>query len=139
MRVFDETKTTELYVYDLEQGFLRNDKIITNHHPAVKEVRRKVEHIFPNGGKSLEWVVDVPAKDAWDEYEEIQVYVPYTAEQLKDIRIDQLQKRLSQLSEDFVQAWAGAYIFDLDERKKEFSELHNELRMLLGKTPRTYY
>jgi hypothetical protein len=46
---------------------------------------------------------------------------------------------LSQLREDFVQSWAGAYIADIEERKKEFADLHNELRSILGKTPRVYY
>ena len=50
-----------------------------------------------------------------------------------------IRKRLEELSQDFVQSMVGAYFPDLDERKKEFAELHNELRGLLGKTPRSYY
>lgn len=50
-----------------------------------------------------------------------------------------IKSRLSALSEDIIQYQCGAIILDIDERKKEFAELHNELRGYLGKTPRTYY
>lgn len=57
----------------------------------------------------------------------------------KQIRGSEIRRRLDELSNDFVQAFAGAYIPDLDERKKEFAELHNELRLLLGKPNRIYF
>ena len=53
-------------------------------------------------------------------------------------RKEEIQERLSQLSQDFVQAMAGAYFEDLEERKAEFQTLHNELRVLEGKEPREY-
>lgn len=149
MRVYDQTKSYELTVYDLEKGNIVADKLFIAHHPEQAEIpavkHREVKR-FPNGGASAEWVIDVPAvpaKPSWDEYEDIMVYVPYTAEQLQEIernnRISDIKARLSQLSEDFVQSWAGAVIIDIDDRKKEFAELHNELRVMLGKTPRSYY
>lgn len=49
-----------------------------------------------------------------------------------------IQIRLEQLSQDFIQAQLGAEFEDLEERKAEFRTLHNELRALLGKKPRTY-
>jgi hypothetical protein len=58
---------------------------------------------------------------------------------LQERRIAKIKERLSQLSEDFVQSWAGAQIADIDARKREFADLHNELRGLLGKEPRIYY
>lgn len=57
----------------------------------------------------------------------------------KQIRGSEIRRRLDELSNDFVQAFAGAYIADLDERKREFAELHNELRAIMGKMPRSYY
>jgi hypothetical protein len=144
MRVFNESKTKELYYYDLESGFLRNDRLVTKSHPAVpafEGVGHYESKTYPNGGVEKWWVWDAPpvkAQDAWDEYEEILVYVPFTAEQIKERRIAEIKKRLSQLSEDFVQAWAGAQIADIDARKREFADLHNELRGLLGKEPRVY-
>lgn len=56
----------------------------------------------------------------------------------KENRKKEIQTRLSQLSQDFVQAMAGAYFEDLEERKAEFQTLHNELRVLEGKEPREY-
>ena len=50
----------------------------------------------------------------------------------------EISQRLRQLSQDFVQAMAGAYFEDLEERKAEFQTLHNELRVLEGKDPRPY-
>jgi TFIIF-interacting CTD phosphatase-like protein len=67
------------------------------------------------------------------------LYIPFTEEQLKAQRIAKIKERLSQLSEDFVQSWAGAQIADIEARKREFADLHNELRGLLGKAPRIYY
>ena len=149
MKVYDETKSYELTVYDLEQGRLIPDKLFIAHHPEQAEIpavkHREVKR-FPNGGASAEWVIDVPAvpaKPAWDEYEDIAVYVPFTEEQLQEIernnRISYIKARLSQLSEDFVQSWAGAVIADIEDRKREFANLHNELRVILGKEPRTYF
>lgn len=145
MRVYDETKSYELTVYDLEQGKLITDKLFIAHHPEQAEIpavkHREVKR-FPNGGASAEWVIDVPAvpaKPAWDEYEDIMVYVPFTEADLEAKRANEIKVRLAELSEDFVQVWAGAVIDDIEDRKREFANLHNELRGLLGKTPRSYY
>lgn len=54
------------------------------------------------------------------------------------LRISEIKPRLSQLSQDLIQAQAGAVFEDLEERKVEFQTLHNELRVLLGKEPREY-
>lgn len=73
---------------DLFLGWLE-DKTQTIHHDAVAGVE-EVSHYetiaeYPNGGKDVQKVVDVPgveAKDAWDEEEQVQVYHLYTAEEL---------------------------------------------------------
>lgn len=73
---------------DLALGWLE-DKTQTIHHNAVQGVE-EVSHYeilaeYPNGGKDVQKVVDVPgveAKDAWDEEEQVQVYHLYTAEEL---------------------------------------------------------
>lgn len=73
---------------DLSLGWLEN-KTQTIHHDAVAGVE-EVSHYetlaeYPNGGKDVQKVVDVPgveAKDAWDEEEQVQVYHLYTAEEL---------------------------------------------------------
>lgn len=145
MRVFNKEKTQELFYYDLENGYLQNDKLLVNSTvslPAVQGVGHFKYKRYPNGGEERVWVWDVeplPAVEAKEEYEEIQVYIPYTASELKEKRAEVIKTRLSQLSQDFVQAWAGAKIEDIESRKAEFSVLHNELREILGKEPRVYF
>ena len=90
MRILDENNVerneSEL---DLNLGYLKPESIVSVHHEATKEVK-EVGHYeviaeYPNGGKDVKWVIDVPgveAKEAWDEYEDIQRYVLYTEEQL---------------------------------------------------------
>jgi hypothetical protein len=89
MRVFDKDKTTELTEYDLNKGYLVGDSIFVAHHEAVEGVeevwRYEVVREYGNGGKEVKKVIDVvgkPYKDAYDEYEDIQVYIPYTKEEL---------------------------------------------------------
>ena len=92
MRIFDQTKTIEIASPDLAAGYLQADKLLIAHHEAQEEVQeQKHEELlqeYPNGGKEYIEVIDVayqPAKEAWDEYEDIQVYIPYTEEELTTI------------------------------------------------------
>ena len=68
----------------------------------------------------------------------IEKYNTRKQKQDNENRIAQIKPRLEQLSQDLIQAQAGAVFADLEERKAEFQELHNELRILLGKEPRKY-
>lgn len=61
-----------------------------------------------------------------------------TQEELNKQRKLEIQARLNELSQDFIQASIGAIIVDLEDRKTEFKTLHNELRTLLEKEPRQY-
>jgi hypothetical protein len=95
MRVFDETKTNELTEYDLEKGYLKDDRIFIAHHEAVEAVEGEGHYetvnTYPNGGKDVEWVIDVAAvaaKEAYDEYEDIKIYIPYTEKELEKITED---------------------------------------------------
>lgn len=74
-----------------------------------------------------------------DENEEYLLCVPYDVKEIRQKRVFEIKSRLEALSQDFAQAFAGAHIEDIEHRKKEFASLHNELREILGKTPRTYY
>nr|DAR72616.1 MAG TPA: ChiA1-BD-binding domain protein [Caudoviricetes sp.] len=89
MRVFDESKTRELTDYDLSAGYLKPDKRFIAHHEATEAVEGQFHYEtikeYPNGGKDVKKVWDVQpqeAREAWDEYEDIQVYIPYTQEQI---------------------------------------------------------
>lgn len=92
MKIFNETKTQELNIeeLDFEKCYLKPDKLFIKHHEAVeaKEAvfKDRVE-ILPNGSKQV-WkdlvTPAVEAKAAYDEYEDIQVYVTYTESERKD-------------------------------------------------------
>ena len=88
MRILDENNV-EITAPDLTLGHLVEEEVFVAHHPAVEAVRERwhyeTVYEYLNGGKDVVKVVDVPgveAKDAWDEYETIKRYVPYTEEEL---------------------------------------------------------
>ena len=104
MRVLDETKSLELLEYDLEKGYLKADRLFVKHHEATEGTPERchyeVEQEFANGGRSYKKVVDVPAvaaKAAYDEYEDVQIYVPYTKEELARITQNKYEQRVEQL------------------------------------------
>lgn len=92
---------------DLTLGYLRPGTR-TEHHEAVEGVT-EVWHYetvaeYPNGGKDVQKVVDVPgveAKAAWDEEIPIQIYVPYTQDELDRMEAERnkptTEERVAQL------------------------------------------
>lgn len=102
MRIFNQDKTQELTEYDTSLGRLESDSL-TIHHDAVAGVD-EVGHYetiaeYPNGGKDVRWVVDVEgvaARDAYDEEEDVLVYVPYTDAELARIRASEAIERNKQ-------------------------------------------
>lgn len=88
MQIYNQDKTAIVENPDYELGYLKPDRI-TIHHEAVEGVE-EVGHYetiaeYPNGGKDVEWIVEIPGveeKEAYDEKEDIQVYIPYTEEEL---------------------------------------------------------
>lgn len=149
MRIFNEVKTEELSAeqLDYERGYLKPDKLFVAHHDAV-DARKQVSHYevvkeYPNGGKDVKEVIDVPAteaKEAYDEYEDIQVYVPYTEEELKkrvyEKRYAELKVELVKIKEDIEQETFGIIRDDYVEKKSRAATIINELRVLEGKEPR---
>lgn len=92
MRVFNEDKTQELKEYDLNKGHLKLDKLFIRHHEAVEEIKEQWHYEtiaeYPNGGKDVSKVIDVPyqaPQEEYDEYEDIYVYIPYTDEELEEL------------------------------------------------------
>lgn len=92
MRIFDEAKIYEISPesIDYTKGYIKNDKKFVMHHEAVKPqeaiYKDRVEKL-PNGSTQVWKDLVSPAvegAEAYDEYEDIQVYIPYTAEELKD-------------------------------------------------------
>ena len=103
-RVFNQDKTQELTDYDLSIGRLQEDELIITHHDAIegktveenvaaaqadgKTVKQiggvwyVVTAAYENGGEDLLKVLPTEHKDAWDETEDIYVYIPYTENEL---------------------------------------------------------
>lgn len=125
MKVYNEAKTEILTNYDLNLGKLIGDKIVKKHHEAVPAVEAitvetkiaeitanggKVVEIngipykiiaeYKNGGKDIEQIYETPAvsaKEAYDEYEDIKVYIPYTAEEIVKIKQQNYENRVVDL------------------------------------------
>lgn len=123
MKTYNKEKTQEITNPDLSLGRLVADKLFVEHHDAVPAVVGKtseelaqerqaqgaevffnelrglwyyVDRKFENGGRSVKAlypVQAVEAKEAWDEYEDIYIYVPYTEEELEVIKA---QKKISE-------------------------------------------
>lgn len=92
---------------DLTLGYLKPDTR-TEHHEAVEGVTEvwhyEIVAEYPNGGKDVRKVVDVPgveAQAAWDEEIPIQIYVPYTQEELDRMEAERnrttTEERVAQL------------------------------------------
>lgn len=88
MKIYDAALEHELQNPDMTLGKLETAKRVTVHHEAVpasvryEVMARTVTDDFPDG---LRQEITTPAQDAWDEYEEVQRYVPYTDAELADI------------------------------------------------------
>lgn len=99
MKVYNENKTQILEYYDLEKGYLKDDTI-TVHIPKVEAVK-EVSHYetvkeYPNGGKDVRKVIDVPAVVGVEEHDEIQaikVYIPYTEQELHEMYLNDLRDK----------------------------------------------
>ena len=87
MNTYDETTFELIESPDLELGYTYPGRRFVAHHDAVEEQSHL--EVMPgteamNGGKGLRGkVIDVPAQEAWDEYEDCLLYHPYTEEELE--------------------------------------------------------
>lgn len=95
---------------ELLLGYLRPGTR-TEHHAAVQGMAEQWHYEtvaeYPNGGKDIRRVVDVPgveARDAWDEEIAIQIYTPYTQEELDRMEAERnkptTEQRLAALEEE---------------------------------------
>jgi hypothetical protein len=141
MRIFDELGNL-LDSFDEAKGYLKKDSLLVCHHEAVEAVAEQghLETIaeYPNGGKDVEWVVDVPAveaKEAWDEYEDIFRFVAFTEKELVERRIAELKQHLSDTDYNILKIVEGAATLSemaevIAKRaawRKEINELEKEL------------
>ena len=88
MKIYDAALETELQNPDLTRGKLETAQRVTVHHDAVPaSVRYEVmaDTISADFPEGLRQEITTPAQAAWDEYEEVQRYVPYTDAELAEI------------------------------------------------------
>lgn len=148
MKIYNETKTKELNENEInyEKGYLKQDKLFIAHYEAVEAqeaVYQDREVVEENGGVSIykDLVTSaVEAREAYDDYEDIQVYIPYTEEELTERankkRHAELKAELAKIKEDIEQETFGLVRDDFAEKKARAAEIVNELRVLEGKEPR---
>lgn len=143
IRVFNEDKTEELASYDLNLGYLKSDKVVKQVHPAVLPVQEEghyeVIKEYPNGGKDLVWVVDVPgveAKDSYIEYEDIYVYVTYTEKELALKEINKLKGMLTATDYQAIKYAEGAMTAEeyapIKTIRQSYRDKINELESIYG-------
>lgn len=114
MRTIDQDGR-EIVAPDLEAGHLVPERILVAHHDAIKAVE-EVSHYeviaeYEGGGKDVQRVVDIPgitARDAWDEYEDVYRYVPYTAAERAKMRIEVLKAQLAETDYAVIKIAEGA-------------------------------
>ena len=114
MRTIDQDGR-EIVAPDLEAGHLVPERILVAHHDAIEAVE-EVSHYeviakYEGGGKDVQRVVDIPgitARDAWDEYEDVYRYVPYTAAERAKMRIEVLKVQLAETDYAVIKIAEGA-------------------------------
>ena len=114
MRTIDQDGR-EIVTPDLEAGHLVPERILVAHHDAIEAVE-EVSHYeviaeYEGGGKDVQRVIDVPgtaARDAWDEYEDVYRYVPYTAAERAKMRIEVLKAQLAETDYAVIKIAEGA-------------------------------
>ena len=81
-------------------GHLKQDRLITHIDSVIEQKEQghyEIIREYPNGGKDVKWVVDVPGVEAVEEHddvEDIYVYISYTGAELTKIN---LQKEKAEL------------------------------------------
>lgn len=114
MRTIDQDGR-EIVAPDLEAGHLVPERILVAHHDAIEAVD-EVSHYeviaeYEGGGKDVQKVIDVPgtaARDAWDEYEDVYRYVPYTAAERAKMKIEVLKAQLAETDYAVIKIAEGA-------------------------------
>lgn len=81
MRIFNKEKTQELYNVDLANGKLVADKLFIAHHDYIPPLFHSEKYINEEGFLDARVVIDRKSQNAYDKYEDIQVYIPYTAQE----------------------------------------------------------
>lgn len=143
MIIYDKDKKNVLKREDLDlnKGYLIIEKELV-HHEAQEYIPEKGHYItlaeYPNGGKDVEWVIDVPMqeqRDAYDEEIEYQIYEEYTEDELELIETEKEiaeYKRLLQETNDIALEFLEGEITakDFASTKKDRQEYRKKIKEL---------
>lgn len=80
MKVYDEAGHILTEELDLTKGWLEDAQRLVKHHPAQEE--KSHMEVMPGTDGLRRLVIDQPEQAAWDAYEPVQIYHPYTPEEL---------------------------------------------------------
>ena len=141
MRILDESGN-ELQSFMQEKGYLKQEKIFVKHHEATEALEEQghyeVIKEYENGGKDVEWIVDkaaVEAKEAYDEYEEILRFIPYSEKELATFAINELKQKLYDTDYNILKIVEGAATItecaEIIKQRKEWRKKINELESTL--------
>lgn len=155
MRIFNQDKTKEITQFDVDytRYKLVDDKLFIAHHEAVEYKPEKSRLVvvaeYPNGGKTVEKVVDeeeVQGHEAYDEYEDILRLEPLNEQELAQQKLSELTKWFDDyFDKQFNQSlWQDDFevshddYFDrdyagIDELKAQATIVRNEIRELRKK------
>ena len=135
MSIFNQDKTQEIAQseIDLSRGYLTADKLFIKHHESVEAVE-EVSHYetvkeYPNGGKDVKKVIDTPgveAREAYDEYEDIKIFVPYSDKEIEGRKKAQLRARRTSLLEAF-DKWEKAVLRGREDDSADIMAWYNSL------------
>lgn len=143
MRIYNRDKTIELTNYDLTKGYLQEDKLFIAHHDAIAPVAEAGHYEtiaeYANGGKDVEWVIDMPAiegREAFDEYEDILVYIPFTTKELAAQEIAELKIKLANTDYQAIKYAEGALTAEeyapIKAQRQEWRDRINALEEVQG-------
>ncbi len=138
MRILDELDN-ELNANELDfsKGYLKEEKIFIKHHDAISAVEEQGHYEiikeYPNGGKDVEWIIDVPkveAKEEYDEYEDIRRFVKFTQKELNSFRIEELKQKLNETDYCVLKIAEGSATYDdyseiIAKRREWRKEINN--------------
>lgn len=141
MRILDENGK-ELQSYDNKKGYLTQERIFIAHHEATEAAEEQghyeVIKEYANGGKEVEWVIDkaaVEAREAYDEYEDILRYTPYSEKELAAFTINELKQKLSDTDFRILKIVEGAATLtecaEIIRQRAEWRKKINELESTL--------
>lgn len=132
MRVFNQDKTQEITTYDLSKGRLVDDTITTTIQAVQgqEEIGHyEVVATYPNGGQDVKWVVDQPyikAQAERKEVEEIQVYIPFTAEEQAQYNQQRYENLVeSKIRQRYTLSQELAILRQRDTKQDEYQEYFN--------------